>query len=76
MVSSNDFPRHYQVRLSNMPANNEAAVLAEGDGTPENTMIQLQQPATGRYLLISQKGVSANDPMTWWSIHELNVACQ
>lgn len=75
-VSSNDYPRHYQVRLSNTPANNEAPVLAEGDGTPENTMIQLQQPATGRYLLVSQKGVSGMDPMSWWSIHELNVTCQ
>jgi hypothetical protein len=72
--SGNDYPRHYEVRVSNTSIDKEAAVLTEGEGTPGNTLIQLPQPATGRYLLISQTGFTMQT--IWWSIHELNVACQ
>jgi hypothetical protein len=76
-VSSSDFPLSYEVRLTNSPANNEVAALATGEGTVDKTMIHLEQPATGRYLLISQvESAVSMDPARWWSIHEINVACQ
>ncbi len=71
--SPGDYPRAYQVRLSELTHNNAAPVLASGSGQQAtNTVITLAKPALGRYLLISQVG-SING--TWWSVAELMLAC-
>jgi hypothetical protein len=75
-TSSTDFARHYEVRLSDTLNNNGTPALVEGEGTSANTMIELPQPTTGRYLLIKQVAMASADPAAWWSIHEISVACQ
>ncbi|HTM45412.1 MAG TPA: discoidin domain-containing protein [Polyangiaceae bacterium] len=75
--SPNDFPRHYQISLSDTSGDYQAPVLAEGDGVPGNNLILLPQPATGRYLRIWQTGSTVADVnANWWSIHEISVSCQ
>jgi hypothetical protein len=70
--NSNDYPAHWQVRLSGTSVNLAAPVVVEGDGTAPNIVIRLPTPARGRYLLISQTGVN---PSHWWSVHELGASC-
>jgi hypothetical protein len=71
--SSNDYPRAYEVRLSELSQNSSATALASGKGQEAmDTVIDLAEPAVGRYLLISQTG-SING--IWWSIAELKFAC-
>lgn len=67
-----DYPRHFQIRVSNSTQNFGAPVLLEGNGTVDATMIDFPKPATGRYLLISQTGIA--DP-SWWSVFELDASC-
>jgi hypothetical protein len=52
--------------------NSAAPVVIEGNGTGPNIVIRFPAPQSGRYLLISQTGVNANN---WWSVHDLNIAC-
>jgi hypothetical protein len=71
--SPGDYPRAYQVRLSESAHNSAATPLASGAGQQAmNTVINLAKPAVGRYLLISQVGSIDG---TWWSVAELTLAC-
>jgi F5/8 type C domain len=70
--SPNDYPAHWQVRLTDTSLNLSAPIVIEGDGTAPNIVIQFPAPISGRYLLISQTG--AKTP-SWWSVHDLNVFC-
>jgi F5/8 type C domain-containing protein len=70
--SSNDYPAHWQVRLSGTSVNLAAPVVVEGDGTSPNIVIRFPATARGRYLLISQTGVNSAH---WWSVHELGASC-
>lgn len=68
-----DYPRYYQARLSNTSLDFDAPILAEGEGMLDLTTIEFSPPAVGRYLLISQTGVTSP---SWWSIAELDAACR
>jgi F5/8 type C domain len=71
--NSSDYPRAYEVRLSELSQNRSATPLASGKGQEAmDTVIDLPKPVAGRYLLISQTGTING---TWWSIAELKVAC-
>jgi F5/8 type C domain len=71
--NSSDYPRAYEMRLSELTQNRSATPLASGKGQEAmDTVIDLPKPALGRYLLISQTGTING---TWWSIAELKVAC-
>jgi|GEM_PF-3077677 hypothetical protein len=68
-----DYPRAYQVRLSELTHNSAATALASGSGQQGvDTVVTLAKPAVGRYLLISQVGSVDG---TWWSVAELKLAC-
>jgi hypothetical protein len=67
-----DYPRQYEVRLSNAAGDFGAPLISSGTGQPvTTTWIDFAAPATGRYLLISQTGTADS----WWSIAELEVSC-
>jgi F5/8 type C domain len=70
--SPNDYPAHWQVRLTDTSLNLSAPIVIEGDGAARNIVIQFPAAASGRYLLISQTG--AKTP-SWWSVHDLNAFC-
>jgi len=70
--SSNDYPAHWQVRVTATSLNLLAPVVIEGDGSARNIVITFPVPVSGQYLLISQTGVNPNN---WWSVHDLNVGC-
>ncbi len=71
--SPGDYPRAYQVRVSNSPQDNAIAPLAMGNGQQAtDTVVTFATPALGRYLLISQVGAING---TWWSVAELTLAC-
>ena len=65
-VDTNDYPRGYTVQVS-ADASTWTQV-ASGSGYPKMTPINFP-PARGRYLKITQTGISTS----WWSIDELNV---
>jgi hypothetical protein len=68
-----DYPRHYEVLLSDTPHNMEGAVLASGMGAlGQTTVVTFDAPLVGRYLIVRQTGM---DPMMWWSISELTAKC-
>ena len=67
-ANPNDFPRGYQLFLSN-DKDNSGVSIAEGQGSPGETVISI--PATsGRFLKMVQTGT---DPKLCWSIHEIKI---
>lgn len=66
--SANDYPRGYQVTVSNDGINWSSSV-ATGTGTPSITTMAFATQAA-RYIRITQTGSTAG---TFWSIHEFNV---
>jgi hypothetical protein len=66
--SANDYPRGYQVNLSN-DGSNWGSPVATGAGSSAVTTITFP-PQTARYLRITQTGSASGN---YWSIHELNV---
>lgn len=75
--ASGDYPREYQVYVSNMitaPTGDWGTPIASGinpaSGSIPTTTIQLGQPFTARHIKIAQKGSSSTN---YWSIYELNV---
>ena len=66
-TSTGDYPRGYQVFVSNDGANWGSAV-ASGTGTTQLITINFAAQ-TARYVRIVQTGSVGN----WWSLHELNV---
>jgi hypothetical protein len=72
-TDNNDYFRHYQLRLSNKSQDFASAVLREGDGMTGTITVTLPQTHSGRYLTIRQTGMVTP---TWWSLHEVSVACK
>lgn len=72
-TSNDDFFRHYELRLSNEEQDLDAQVLSEGDGKTGSIVVPLEQARAGRYLNIRQTGMVSP---TWWSLHEVSVACK
>jgi fibronectin type 3 domain-containing protein len=66
--SPNDYPRGYQVNLSN-DGSNWGSPVAMGAGYSAVTTITFA-PQTARYVRITQTGTAAGN---YWSIHELNI---
>jgi fibronectin type 3 domain-containing protein len=66
--SPNDYPRAYQVKLSN-DGTNWGNPVATGAGYSAVTTITFA-PQTARYVRITQTGTAAGN---YWSIHELNI---
>ena len=72
-TSPGDYPRAYEVRVSNSSQNTTASALARGNGQQAtDTVVSLPTPALGRYLLISQTGSATS---IWWSVAELKIGC-
>jgi hypothetical protein len=69
---SNDYPRMYEVFVSDTDENLTGSVLASGVGTSGvTTTIVLPEVFSGRYLLIEQVDTS----LSWWSVEEVEVSC-
>jgi hypothetical protein len=67
-VSSNDYARGYQVKVSN-DGTNWGNAIASGSGVVGTTTINLA-PQIARYLRVYQTGSS---PTNWWSVNEVNA---
>ena len=67
-ASPNDYPRGYQVYVSN-DTNNWGSIVTNGTGSSAVTSISFSAK-TGRYIRIIQTGSASG---TFWSIHEFNV---
>jgi hypothetical protein len=65
--SSNDFPRGYEVAVSNDGTN--WTVVAIGTGSSAITTVRFPTQSA-RYIRVTQ---TANTSGTWWSIHEFNA---
>jgi hypothetical protein len=65
--SSNDYPRGYQVNVSN-DGSNWGSPVATGSGTSALTLITFPSQ-TARYIRVTQTGNNS----LWWSVHEFNV---
>jgi hypothetical protein len=70
---NDDYFRHYELRLSNKEQDLAAPVLSEGDGMKGTIVVPLAEAHAGRYLNIRQTGKVSP---TWWSLHEVSVACK
>lgn len=68
-----DYPRIYQIRISDKPLDFNGPIRASGSGLVAQTLVvTLAEPVKGRYLLVQQKGKAAD---YWWSISELTATC-
>jgi hypothetical protein len=68
-----DYPRIYQIRLSDTPLDFNGLIRASGAGLlGETLVVTFAEPIKGRYLLVQQKG---NDANAWWSVSELTANC-
>ena len=69
--SSNDYPRGYEVYVSNNPDNMGDPVAT---GKAESGVLQISfGPRSGRYVKIVQTG---NAEGNFWSIHEMTVSAE
>jgi hypothetical protein len=66
--SSGDYPRGYQVNISN-DGINWGSVVTNGTGSSAVTTISFASPQAARYIRITQTGSTSG----WWSIYEFNV---
>ncbi len=72
--NANDYPRAYEIRLSNASMNTAAPVLASGAGMPgTNLTVSFPTPISGRYLHIRQTGATVDTG--WWTVSEIYVSC-
>jgi hypothetical protein len=70
---ADDYPRIYQIKISDAPLDFNATIRASGAGALGQTLtVTLAEPVVGRYLLVQQKG---KDAESWWSVSELTVTC-
>ena len=70
---ADDYPRIYQIQISDTPLDFSGTIRASGAGPKGQTLVvTLAEPAVGRYLLVQQKG---KDAVNWWSISELTARC-
>ncbi len=67
--SRNDYPRSYELYLSNQPFDFGEPVL-EGKGHGPVTVMRIEKPVAVRYLKIVQTGSSKGN---FWSIHTMKV---
>jgi hypothetical protein len=68
-----DYPRIYQVKLSDTPLDFNARIRASGAGSlGQALVVTFAEPVKGRYLLVQQKG---RDTSAWWSVSELTAKC-
>ena len=67
--SPNDFPRGYEVYVTN-DINKPGEAVAVGSGENGVTTIEIEKPVKGRFVKIIQTGSSEK---FFWSIHELRV---
>jgi hypothetical protein len=65
--STGDYPRSYQIFVSN-DGSNWGSAIASGSGNGQLVTIAFSTQSA-RYIRIVQAGSAGN----WWSIHELNV---
>ena len=73
--SPGDHPRGYEVRTSRDDADFSTVIASgmPGDALPVNNLVTIDFPARAvRFLRIQMTGLSGS----WWSIHNLTVACQ
>jgi hypothetical protein len=67
-----DFPRGYEISVSERHTDFDAIARASGHGASvSETVIPLEIPVVGRYMLIKQTGSAK----AWWSIAEISVEC-
>lgn len=66
--SSGDYPRGYEVYISDT-SDNRGTKVASGKGRKSITTIKLDKPVKGQYITIVQSGSDG----LYWSIHELSV---
>jgi hypothetical protein len=70
---ADDYPRIYQIQISDKPLDFNGTIRASGAGPQGQTLVvTLAEPVIGRYLLVQQKG---KDPVNWWSVSELSTRC-
>jgi hypothetical protein len=68
-----DYPRNYQIRLSDKALDFTGTIRASGAGALGQTLVvTLAEPVVGRYLLVQQKGAAIEN---WWSVSELSATC-
>ena len=68
-----DYPRIYQIELSDTPLDFKGRIRASGAGSlGQALVVTFADPVKGRYLLVQQKG---KDPSAWWSVSELTAKC-
>jgi hypothetical protein len=67
-AGSGDYPRGYQVFVSN-DGTNWGSAVATGTGSSQTTTITLPSAQTAKYIKIVQTGSAS----AWWSIAEINV---
>jgi hypothetical protein len=73
-TSMTDYPRGYEVTVSDVPSNTNGTPATGGAGEAiADLTIDLGAIVSGRYLLIEL--TQAADP-SWWSVNELGVACE
>lgn len=67
-----DFPRGYEISVSERHTDFDAIARASGHGASvSETVIPLEIPVVGRYMLIKQTGSAK----VWWSIAEISIEC-
>ena len=68
-----DYPRIYQVKISDKALDFNGPIRASGSGALAQTLtVTLAEPVKGRYVLVLQKGKAAD---YWWSVSELTATC-
>ena len=68
-----DYPRIYQIKLSDSPLDFIGLIRGSGAGLLGQTLVvTFAEPVKGRYLLVQQKG---DDASAWWSVSELTAKC-
>lgn len=71
-ANANDYPRQYEVRVSDTSQDPNASTVVSGSGASGvSTAIALPAVKTGQFLLIKQLGAS----LSWWSVVEIEVSC-
>lgn len=71
-MNANDYPRKYEVIVSDIDQNTNGLVALTGAGMyGPTTNIVLPRVMVGRYVLVKQRGSS----VSWWSSEEIEIDC-